>query len=194
MCCRWLYKPKLCGFCVACSTSTGITGPQVVAQANVRSTLFHLYPDQVLLQSGLLLGPVPFFITFVPHHEFPFRTLEDYSIHKHLYFWSFTKLWMLFSITQNGELTLRKYGDSKLLITKALKSTRTSSRSSSLSLPTTASGPSDTSYWSQALTDESEVLCQRMERKQLLHPSQFTLFKRWPIEVIKIKLRESNIW
>ena len=117
MCCRWLYKPKLCGFCVACSTSTGITGPQVVEQANVRSTLFPLYPDQVLLQSGLLLGPVPFFITFVPHHEFPFRTLEDYSIHKHLYFWSFTKLWMLFSIPQNGELTLRKFGDSKLPIT-----------------------------------------------------------------------------
>ena len=28
------------------------------------------------------------------------------------------------------------------------------------------------------LSDKSEVLCHCMERKQLLHPAQFTLFKR----------------
>lgn len=36
----------------------------------------------------------------------------------------------------------------------------------------------DSQFRPHALTDESEVLCHRMERKQLLQPAQFALFKR----------------
>ena len=47
-------------------------------------------------------------------------------------------------------------------------------------------------HHSKFLSDKSEVLCHCMERKQLLHPAQFTLFKRWHINVIKIELWESE--
>ena len=52
----------------------------------------------------------------------------------------------------------------------------------------------DSQFRPHTLSCKSEALCHRMERKQLLHPAHLTLLKRWPIEVIQIELRESNIW
>ena len=33
-----------------------------------------------------------------------------------------------------------------------------------------------------------------MQREELLHPAQFTLLKRLPVKIIKIELREREIW
>ena len=33
-----------------------------------------------------------------------------------------------------------------------------------------------------------------MQREDLLHPSQFALLKRLPVRIIKIELREREIW
>ena len=43
-------------------------------------------------------------------------------------------------------------------------------------------------------TLESQSSAHLAERKQLLYPAQFALFKRRPVEVIKIELRKRNGW
>ena len=55
-----------------------------------------------------------------------------------------------FASTPNNLLSIFRQCISLVPSLKALNSTRTSSRNSSLSLPTTASGPSDTSYRSHS--------------------------------------------
>jgi len=45
-----------------------------------------------------------------------------------------------------------------------------------------------------ALARQPEALSHLVERQKSLHPSQLGLFKGGPVKVIKIKLRESNVW
>ena len=41
-----------------------------------------------------------------------------------------------------------------------------------------------------ALVHQPETLCHLMQREELLHPAQFTVLKRFPVQFIKIELRE----
>ena len=45
-----------------------------------------------------------------------------------------------------------------------------------------------------ALAHQPEALCHLMQRKELLHPAQFTLFQSLSVKLIKIELREREIW
>ena len=47
---------------------------------------------------------------------------------------------------------------------------------------------------SHALAHQPETLCHLMQREELLHPAQFTVLKRFPVQFIKIELREWEIW
>ena len=45
-----------------------------------------------------------------------------------------------------------------------------------------------------SLAHQPEALSHLMQREDLLHPAQFTVFKRFPVKFIKIELREREIW
>ena len=47
---------------------------------------------------------------------------------------------------------------------------------------------------SHAFSHEPEALCHLVKREDLLHPTQFTVLKRFPVQFIKIELREWEIW
>ena len=42
---------------------------------------------------------------------------------------------------------------------------------------------------SHAFSHEPEALCHLVKREELLHPAQFTVLKRFPVQFIKIELR-----
>lgn len=49
-------------------------------------------------------------------------------------------------------------------------------------------------FRSHAFSHKPEALCHLAQRENLLHPAQFTVFKRRPVKFIKIELREREIW